>query len=136
MVNHFLSKRSKFYIVRTIQFCSNFTNMWSKYLSNNVWRDFRLSMSVSAMVTYNTRSENQFLRKFAVFPATISNADIRSLKSLHTFLKECLYHMLVEFEQNRMVQTTRNFKLFNKKPRFQKLFLTKHWRHFGRCFCT
>ena len=28
---------------RTIRFCSNFTSMWSKYLSNNVWRDFRLN---------------------------------------------------------------------------------------------
>ena len=37
MVNHFLSKSSKFCIVWTIRFCSNFTIMWSKYLSNNVW---------------------------------------------------------------------------------------------------
>ena len=51
MVNHFLSKRLKFYTVQTARFCLSFTSMWSKYLSNNVWRDFRLSMSVSAMVT-------------------------------------------------------------------------------------
>ena len=31
-----------------IQFCSNLTSMWSKYLSNNVWRDFRLPMSALA----------------------------------------------------------------------------------------
>ena len=30
-------------------FIQNLTSMWSKYLSSNVWRDFRLSMSV--MVT-------------------------------------------------------------------------------------
>ena len=33
--------------------------------------------------------------------------------------------MLVKFEQNRMVQTTRNFELFDKKPGFLKSFLTK-----------
>ena len=38
-----------------------------------------------------------------LFPATVANADIGSLKPLHTFLKKCLYHMLVKFEQNRMV---------------------------------
>ena len=35
MVNHFLSYSSKFCTVRPIWFCSNFTSMWSKYLSNN-----------------------------------------------------------------------------------------------------
>ena len=48
-----------------------------------------------------------------LFRATVANADIGSLKSLHTFLTKCLYHMLVKFEQNRMVQTTRNFELFD-----------------------
>ena len=37
--------------------------------------------------------------------------------------------MLVKFEQNRMVQNTRNFELFDKKPGFFKPFLTKRWRH-------
>ena len=65
--------------------------------------------------------------KFAIklFPATVANADIGSLKSLRTFLKKCLYHMLLKFEQNRMVETTQNFKLFDKKPGFSKPFLTK-----------
>ena len=49
MVNNFWSKSSKFCILWTIRFCSNFTSMWSKYLSNNVWRDFRLPMSASAI---------------------------------------------------------------------------------------
>ena len=50
-----------------------------------------------------------------LFRAVVANADIESLKSLHTFLKKCLYHILVKFEQNRMVQTTRIFELLNKK---------------------
>ena len=60
-----------------------------------------------------------------LFPATIAYAEIESLKSLHKFLKKCLYHMLVKFEQNRMDQTTRNFDFFYKKPGFLKPFLTK-----------
>ena len=53
--------------------------------------------------------------QFDIFPATIANADIASLKALHT-LKKCLYHLLVKFEQNCMVQTTRNLELFDKRP--------------------
>ena len=52
------------------------------------------------------------------FRATVANADIGSLKSLHTFLKKCFYHMLVQFEQNRMVLTTQNFELFDKETVF------------------
>ena len=43
--------------------------------------------------------------------------------------------MLVKFEQNHMVQTTRNFELFDKKADFLKPILTKR-RHFGRRFCS
>ena len=60
-----------------------------------------------------------------LFRATVANASIGSLKSLHIFLTKRLYHMLVKFEQNRMVQTTRNFELFDKKKNrfFKKHFL-------------
>ena len=63
-------------------------------------------------------------------PATIANANIiGSLKSLHTFLKKCLYHILLKFKQNLlMVQTTRNFERFEKKKKtcfFFKSFLTE-----------
>ena len=46
---------------------------------------------------------------------TIADADTGSLKSLHTLFDKYLDHMQVKFEQNLMVQTTQNFKLFNKK---------------------
>ena len=49
-----------------------------------------------------------------LFPATVANAGIGRLKSLHTLFDKYLDHMLVEFEQNYMVQTTRNFELFVK----------------------
>ena len=45
IVDHFLPKSSKFWIFLTKRFCSNFTSMWSKYLSNNVWKKYRLPMS-------------------------------------------------------------------------------------------
>ena len=44
--------------------------------------------------------------------------------------------MLVKFEQIRIVRTTRNFELFDKKSGFLKSFLTKRWRHFRRGFCS
>ena len=136
----FLSKSSKFCIVRTIRFCSNSTSMWSKYLSNNVWRNFRLPMSASEMV-YNIKypiEKSIFALNLPLklSPATIANADIGSQISLHTLFDKYLDHTLVKFKQNRMVQTTRNFKLFDRKPGFLKLFLTTRWRHFGRCFCS
>ena len=51
--------------------------------------------------------------------------------SLHTFLEKFLYRMLVKFKQNRLIQTTRNFELFDQKMGFFKPFWTKSWRHFG-----
>ena len=55
-----------------------------------------------------------------LFPAIVANSDIKRLKSLHTFLKKCLYYMLVKFEQNCMVQITRDLEFFDKKIRFKK----------------
>ena len=56
------------------------------------------------------------------FRAAVAKADIGSLKSLHTFLTKCLYHVLVKCEQIRMVQTTRNFELLTKKQVFKNYF--------------
>ena len=53
-------------------------------------------------------------------PATVADADIVSLKSLHTLFDKYLDHMLVEFEQDCIVQTTRNFELFDKKNKQTK----------------
>ena len=71
-------------------------------------------------------------RPLKIFPATVVNDDIGSLKSLHTVLTKCLYHMLVEFEWNRMVQTTRNFKVKKKKKKKKKHgFLSHFWQSVG-----
>ena len=48
------------------------------------------------------------------FDVPIADADIESLKSLHTLFGKYLNHMLVNFEQNHMVQTIQNFKLFDQ----------------------
>ena len=49
------------------------------------------------------------------FYATITDADIGRLKSHHTLFDKYLDHMLVKFEQNRMVRNIQNFELFGKK---------------------
>ena len=44
IVNHFFEKnRTKFCMARTIQFCSHFTSMWSKYYGET--SDFNVSIS-------------------------------------------------------------------------------------------
>ena len=83
------------------------------------------------MVTLNTRSENQFFAanlSLNLFRATVANADIGSLKFLHTLFDTYLDCMLVNFEETRIVQTTRNLTFLTKKKKqdFLKPFLTKN----------
>ena len=48
-----------------------------------------------------------------LFCAAVANAG--RLTSLHIFVSKCLYQILVQFEQNCMVQTTRNFELLRQE---------------------
>ena len=92
--------------------------MRSKYLSNKVWKDFRFSRLASAMVILKCQVGKSIFAvnlPLKLFRATVANADIESLKSLHTLFDTYLDHMLVKFEQNCISQTTRNFELFDKK---------------------
>ena len=50
-----------------------------------------------------------------VFYITITDADIGSIKSLHILVVKPLNHILVNFEQNRMVRPAQNFELFDQK---------------------
>ena len=77
--------------------------------------------------------------KFSVklFRATIANADIRSLKSLHTLFDTYLDHMLVKFLKNIVwSEIYKILRFLKKKTGVLKPFLTKRWRHFGRRFCS
>ena len=58
-----------------------------------------------------------FLQKLisdGTFYVTITDADIESLKSLHTLFDMYLDYMLVKFERNRMIRNVQIFKVFGK----------------------
>ena len=63
-----------------------------------------------------------FCSKFAIqlFRVTVANADIGSLKSLHTFRKKCLYQMLIKFEQNRIWSKLHEILSFLTKKKKKK----------------
>ena len=133
----FLSKSSKFRVVWTIRFSSNFFIIWYKHFVRNRWRDFRLPAPVLATVARKSVN-GKFTVKIdfpidRAFYVIIAVADIQSLKSLHTLFDKYLAHRLVKYERNRMVWTIHNFVLFDKKL-VNTEFLTKYWRHFGGRF--
>ena len=67
----FLSIRSKFRVVWTIRFCSNFTSMWYKQYLRNEWSDFRLPMSVLATVarkSFNFTAKINFSIRYFILP--------------------------------------------------------------------
>ena len=80
----FFVKKLKFCEVRSVPFTLNFTSMWFKYLSNNVWRVKTSNVSIS------NGSREDFLRQiYSVqklifrsgffYITTIADADIGSL---------------------------------------------------------
>ena len=63
---------------------------------------------------------------------TIADADIGSLNSLHTLFDKYLDHVLVKFEQNRMVRTIQTLEYFDQKKCFTIFgkVLTLFWKLF------
>ena len=57
--------------------------------------------------------------------ATVANADDGSLKSLHIFLRKCLHHMLVKFDQNRIWSKLHEILSFLTKNR---VFYNHFWQ--------
>ena len=117
-------KNAVFY--QKLKILCSFTSLWYKHFSRNVWRDFRLSMSALATVAGKVLTANllqKLIFRSGIY-VTISDADIESLKSLHTLFDKYLDHMLVKFEQNHMVRTIQNLDLFDKKKNGYP-FLTK-----------
>ena len=91
------------------------------------------------MSALTTVAENSFNRQIycknwfpnRVFYVTIADADIGSLKFLHTLFDTYLAHMLVKFEQNRRVQMIQSFELFDKKwLTILNKVLTPFWKTF------
>ena len=84
----------------------------NKYVSNNVRRDFSLPVSAFATIALK-RSNGKITAKKNHFPVghfvTITDADIESLKSLRTLFDKYLDHILMKFEQNRMVRNIQKF---------------------------
>ena len=79
--NPFFVKSSKFRLVWTIRFCSNFISIWYKIFLRNVWRDFRLSRLALPTVA-RTSLNGKFTAKtdFPIrhFYVSIADADIGS----------------------------------------------------------
>ena len=94
------------------------------------------SLPMSALATVaQTCFDGKFYSKkwFSdrAFYVIIADADIGSLKSLHTLFDKYLDHMLAKLEQNRMVRNIQNFVVFDKKwsTIFDKV-LTPFWKTF------
>ena len=64
----------------------------------------------------------------------IANANIGSLKSLHTLFDTYLEYIPVEFETNYMVQNVQNFEFFDKKNRAFKQIFDKSLTPFYKTF--
>ena len=91
-----MSNSSKFCTFQILVACGR--------VSNYVWRDFRLPMSSFSIVV-----RKSFSGKFTAnidFPIGnfMSDADVGSVKSLLTLFNKYLDHMLMKFEQNRMLR--------------------------------
>ena len=81
IVDAFLSKSSKFYLVRIIRKCSNFASLGHKHLLRNYKWHIRLSMSAFATAIWNTLSEHQLFTlnlAFKLFHVSIAIDNCRS----------------------------------------------------------
>ena len=59
-----------------------------------------------------------------MLPLLMLTLEVESL-SIHSL--KSLFHILVKFEQNYMVETTWNFELFDKKKKKKKRFFMNHF---------
>ena len=85
IVDAFLSKTSKFYLVRIIWKCSNFASLWHKYLLRNYKWHFRLPMSAFATAIWNTISKHQLFTlnfAFQLFHVSIAIDNCRSQNTI------------------------------------------------------
>ena len=81
IVDAFLSKSPKFYLVRIIRWCWNFASLWHKHLLRNYKWHFRLPMWAFAMAIWNTLSKHQLFTlnfAFTLFHVSIAIDNCRS----------------------------------------------------------
>ena len=88
--------------------------MWYKHFVRNEWRDFRLPTSVLARSTEEFTAKIDFTIGHFMLPF-FADPDIESRKYLRTLFDKYLDLMLLKFEQNRMVRTIQDIKLFDKR---------------------
>ena len=84
VVDAFLSRSSKFYLVRIIRKCSNFASLWHKHLLRNYKWHFRLPMSAFATAIWNTLSKHQLFTlnfAFQLFHVSIAIDNCRGQKN-------------------------------------------------------
>ena len=120
-----LLKSSNFLSFRTVRFGSNFASMWSKCVSNNVRRDFRLLVSVFATVarkTFNGKvtAKNDFPIGHFLLPLLTLTLEVKSL-SIHyliSILTTCWWILkkIVKYEIYKMLSflTTKWLPIFEK----------------------
>ena len=76
-------------------------------VSNNIWRDLLAFLGQNLQRQHGRLSIENLLQKLIFRSSiwwTITDADLWSRMSLYTLFGMCSDHMLVKFEQNRMVQ--------------------------------
>ena len=82
IVDTFLSKSSKFCLVRIIRWCSNFSSLWHKHLIRTYKWHFRLPMSAFATAIWNTLSKHElFTLNFAfnfMFPLLLITVEVKN----------------------------------------------------------
>ena len=83
--------------------------MYGDFITSNV------SISNGNTEEFEWQTYYKHLFSDRAFYVTIADADIGRLKSLYTLFDKYLDHMLVKFEQNRIVRNIQNFVVFDKK---------------------
>ena len=83
IVDAFLSKSSKFHLVRIIRKCSNFASLWHKHLLRNYKWHFRLPMSAFATTIWNALSKHElftlnFAFKLFHVSTAIDNVEVKN----------------------------------------------------------
>ena len=135
----FAKKLKKISIFPTMRFCSNFTRMWSKYLSNNVQRDFRLPKSESVMATYKiSHRKINFCTEFAIKTLPCYHCKYWQRKSK---ISSYIIWYLFGLHAGEIWSKSYGLKCTNcgacwQKTGFLKIVFDKCWRNFARRFCT